>query len=158
MTLLDPTSSIANLIYLGYTGDPAAAFHITRKRRQDRKRKQSQRNVFQCYVFGPKNAGKSALLSSFIGRCIRSLFIFNSIFLLLVYSTVSIYGYLLCILQSCCCTMFRAFVDQYNPTTTEQFAANVVEVPGVCATNILHSCFLILQFTNVNYNCVRRIL
>nr|CAD1817114.1 unnamed protein product [Ananas comosus var. bracteatus] len=91
MTLLDPTSSLANLIYLGYTGDPAAAFHITRKRRQDRKRKQSQRNVYQCYVFGPKNAGKSALLSSFIGR---------------------------------------AFVDQYNPTTTEQFAANVVEVPG----------------------------
>ncbi|XP_020101730.1 mitochondrial Rho GTPase 1-like isoform X2 [Ananas comosus] len=67
MTLLDPTSSLANLIYLGYTGDPAAAFHITRKRRQDRKRKQSQRNVYQCYVFGPKNAGKSALLSSFIG-------------------------------------------------------------------------------------------
>ncbi|XP_072996464.1 mitochondrial Rho GTPase 1-like [Typha latifolia] len=91
MTLLDPESSLANLIYLGYPGDPASAFHITRKRRLDRKRHESQRNVFQCYVFGPKNAGKSALLNSFIGR---------------------------------------TFVDKHTPTTSERFAANVVELPG----------------------------
>ncbi|XP_077247688.1 mitochondrial Rho GTPase 1-like isoform X2 [Tasmannia lanceolata] len=68
MTLLDPASSLANLIYLGFAGDPASAFHITRRRRLDCKRQQSQRNVFQCYLFGPKKAGKSALLNSFIGK------------------------------------------------------------------------------------------
>ncbi|KAG9441791.1 hypothetical protein H6P81_017645 [Aristolochia fimbriata] len=68
MTLLDPASALANLIYIGYAGDPASAFHITKRRRLDRKRQQSQRNVFQCYVFGPKSAGKSTLLNSFIGR------------------------------------------------------------------------------------------
>ncbi|XP_068646109.1 mitochondrial Rho GTPase 1-like [Aristolochia californica] len=68
MTLLDPASSLANLIYIGYAGDPASAFHITKRRRFDRKRQQSPRNVFQCYVLGPKSAGKSTLLNSFIGR------------------------------------------------------------------------------------------
>ncbi|XP_058083683.1 mitochondrial Rho GTPase 1-like isoform X3 [Magnolia sinica] len=68
MTLVEPASSLANLIYIGYSGDPASAFHITRRRRLDCKRQQSQRNVLQCYVFGPKNAGKSALLNALIGR------------------------------------------------------------------------------------------
>ncbi|KAJ8466348.1 hypothetical protein OPV22_028900 [Ensete ventricosum] len=68
MTLQDPAASLANLIYIGYTGDPASAFHITRKRRLDRKKQQTQRNVFQCFVFGPRNAGKTTLLNSFIGR------------------------------------------------------------------------------------------
>ncbi|XP_078152022.1 mitochondrial Rho GTPase 1-like isoform X1 [Carex rostrata] len=68
MTLLDPAASLANLIYIGYTSDASSAFHITRKRRQDRKKQQSTRNVLQCFVFGPKNAGKSALLNSFIGK------------------------------------------------------------------------------------------
>ncbi|XP_008790947.2 mitochondrial Rho GTPase 1 [Phoenix dactylifera] len=68
MTLLDPAGSLANLIYIGYTGDAASAFHITRKRRLDRKRQQSQRNVLQCFVFGPKNAGKSALLNTLVER------------------------------------------------------------------------------------------
>ncbi|XP_073009017.1 mitochondrial Rho GTPase 1-like [Typha latifolia] len=98
MTLLDPASSLANLIYIGYAGDPASAFHITRKRRLDRKKKQSQRNVFQCYVFGPKNAGKSALLNALIGR---------------------------------------AFPERYIPTTTEQFAANIVELGGVKKTLVM---------------------
>ncbi|XP_078444372.1 MIRO-related GTP-ase 1 [Wolffia australiana] len=68
MTLLDPASSLANLIYIGYTGDPSAAFRINRKRRVDRKRQQSQKSVFQCFVFGPKGSGKSMLLNSLIGR------------------------------------------------------------------------------------------
>lgn len=69
MTLLDPAKSLANLLYIGYTGDIALAFHVTRRRRLDRRRQESQRNVFLCYVFGPKSAGKSALLNSFTGRC-----------------------------------------------------------------------------------------
>uniref|UniRef100_A0A1D1Y008 Mitochondrial Rho GTPase n=1 Tax=Anthurium amnicola TaxID=1678845 RepID=A0A1D1Y008_9ARAE len=68
MTLLDPASSLANLIYVGYTGVPASAFQINRRRQYDRKKQHSQRNVLQCFVFGPKNAGKSALLNSLIGR------------------------------------------------------------------------------------------
>ncbi|KAK1291505.1 Rac-like GTP-binding protein RAC13 [Acorus calamus] len=68
MTILDPVASLANLIYLGYPGDPATALQITRRRRLDQKRQQTQRNVFQCYVFGPHNSGKSALLNALIGR------------------------------------------------------------------------------------------
>lgn len=70
MTLLDPARTIENLIYVGYPRDPASAIRITRKRRVDRKKQQSDRNVFQCFVFGPKNAGKSALLNSFLGRSV----------------------------------------------------------------------------------------
>ncbi|KAF3779738.1 Mitochondrial Rho GTPase 1 [Nymphaea thermarum] len=67
MTLLDPINSLANLMYIGYTGDLRSAFHITRRRRIDRKKKYSQRNVFQCFVFGPKGSGKSTLLNAFVG-------------------------------------------------------------------------------------------
>ncbi|CAH1443434.1 unnamed protein product [Lactuca virosa] len=72
MTLIDPPQSLAYLIYLGYTGDPATAFCVTRKRSLDFKKQHTQRHVFQCFVFGPKNSGKSALLTSFVGRPFQS--------------------------------------------------------------------------------------
>ncbi|KAI3861215.1 hypothetical protein MKX03_016637 [Papaver bracteatum] len=68
MTLLDPVKSVANLIYIGYQGGIASVLRITRRRRLDRKKQQSDRSVFQCFVFGPKGAGKSSLLNSFVGR------------------------------------------------------------------------------------------
>lgn len=68
MTLRDPAQSLANLIYIGYSSDPASAFRVTSRRLADRKKQQTDRNVFQCFVFGPKNAGKTALLKSFLGR------------------------------------------------------------------------------------------
>ncbi|KAJ9541166.1 hypothetical protein OSB04_027672 [Centaurea solstitialis] len=68
MTLLDPVLSVENLIYIGYAGDPSSAVRVTRRRRIDRKKQQSDRNVFQCFVFGPKEAGKSSLLHAFVGR------------------------------------------------------------------------------------------
>ncbi|CAM6128136.1 unnamed protein product [Calypogeia fissa] len=68
MTVLDPLKSLANLIYIGYPGDPSTAFRVTRRRRQDRKRQRSLRTVFQCFVFGPTKAGKSSLLNALIGR------------------------------------------------------------------------------------------
>ncbi|KAK2374350.1 mitochondrial Rho GTPase [Trifolium repens] len=37
-------------------------------RHADRNRQHSERNVLQCFVFGPMKAGKSALLNSLIGR------------------------------------------------------------------------------------------
>ncbi|WVZ06785.1 hypothetical protein V8G54_020131 [Vigna mungo] len=68
MTLLDPPCSLANLIYIGYSGNPAAALRVTRRRAVDRKKQATERNVFQCYVFGSKSSGKSALLDSLLGR------------------------------------------------------------------------------------------
>ncbi|KAK1426678.1 hypothetical protein QVD17_15355 [Tagetes erecta] len=72
MTLLDPAKSLAYLIYLGYTNDPATALRVTRRRTLDVKKQQSDRHVFQCFVFGPKHAGKSSLLSSFVGRSLQN--------------------------------------------------------------------------------------
>ncbi|KAL3517568.1 hypothetical protein ACH5RR_020157 [Cinchona calisaya] len=68
MTLLDPTQSFANLIYIGYNCDAPSAFHVTRRRSVNRKKQKTERNVYQCFVFGPKSAGKSTLLKSFLGR------------------------------------------------------------------------------------------
>ncbi|KAK8633253.1 hypothetical protein V6N13_014101 [Hibiscus sabdariffa] len=91
MTLLDPARSLENLIYIGYPGDPLSAIRVTKRRHLNRKKQQSERNVFQCFVFGPANGGKSALLNSFLGR---------------------------------------PYSDSYSPTTDEQYAVNVVELPG----------------------------
>ncbi|KAL5068217.1 hypothetical protein RYX36_019104 [Vicia faba] len=68
MTLLDPKYSLANLIYIGCKLKPAAALRVTPRRSEERKKKKTERNVFQCYVFGSKNAGKSAFLFSLLGR------------------------------------------------------------------------------------------
>ena len=68
MTLLEPARSVEHLIYIGFPGDPSSAIRLTRRRRLDRKKKQCERKVFQCFVFGPNNAGKSALLNCFLGR------------------------------------------------------------------------------------------
>ncbi|KAE9621950.1 hypothetical protein Lal_00032934 [Lupinus albus] len=68
MTLIDSRRSLANLIYIGYSGNPAAALRVTRRRSVDRRKQATERNVFQCYVFGSKNAGKSAILESLLGR------------------------------------------------------------------------------------------
>ncbi|GJU61505.1 mitochondrial Rho GTPase 1-like protein [Tanacetum coccineum] len=68
MTLLNPILTVQNLVYIGYAGDPSSAVRVTRKRRADRKKQHSDRNFFQCFVFGPKEAGKSSLLDSFVGR------------------------------------------------------------------------------------------
>ncbi|KAH9577000.1 hypothetical protein CY35_01G191700 [Sphagnum magellanicum] len=68
MTLREPQKSLAHLIYIGYPGDLTLAFRITQRRKQDRKKQRSQRVVLQCFVFGPTNVGKSALLNALIGR------------------------------------------------------------------------------------------
>lgn len=78
MALLDPALTVENLMYIGYPGDPSSAVRVTRRRRIDRKNQQSERNVFKRFVFGPKNAGKSALLNSFLGRSITLILRCNS--------------------------------------------------------------------------------
>ncbi|KAK2403068.1 mitochondrial Rho GTPase [Trifolium repens] len=64
MTLLNPTFSVENLIYIGYSGEPSSAIRVTRKRRTDHKNQHTERNVLQCFVFGPRRAEKSALMNS----------------------------------------------------------------------------------------------
>ncbi|AES96214.1 mitochondrial Rho GTPase 1 [Medicago truncatula] len=68
MTLLNPTFSVENLMYIGYPGDPSSAIRVTRRRHMDRRKQHSERNVLQCFIFGPMKAGKSALLNCCIGR------------------------------------------------------------------------------------------
>jgi mitochondrial Rho GTPase 1 len=68
MTLLNPTISVENLMYIGYPGDPSSAIRVTRRRHVDRQKQHSERNVLQCFIFGPVKAGKSVLLNSFNGR------------------------------------------------------------------------------------------
>ncbi|CAH8381999.1 unnamed protein product [Eruca vesicaria subsp. sativa] len=68
MTMLEPARSVEHLIYLGFQGDPSSAIRLTRRRLVDRKKKQCERKVLQCFVFGPSSAGKSALLNCFLGR------------------------------------------------------------------------------------------
>jgi len=91
MTLLDPKLSLANLIYIGYKGNPAAALRVTRKRSLDRKKQTTERNVFQCYVFGSKHAGKSALLYSLLGRqASEPIFIINVLSMLFPFLLIHI--------------------------------------------------------------------
>lgn len=61
MTLLDLTFSMKYLFYNGYSGEPKSAVSVDCQLQQGR-------NVFQCFVFGPKMSGKSALLDSFLKR------------------------------------------------------------------------------------------
>ncbi|CAI7930886.1 unnamed protein product [Closterium sp. NIES-54] len=69
MALLHPERAIEYLLYLGFPSDLApSALTFTRRRRSDRKAGSSQRRVLQCFVVGPAQAGKTALLSSLLGR------------------------------------------------------------------------------------------
>ncbi|KAJ0027754.1 hypothetical protein Pint_36210 [Pistacia integerrima] len=98
MTLLDPRRTLANLINIGYRGDAAKVFHVSRRKSADRKEQLTERNVFRCFVFGSKNAGKSALLDSFLGSVLE----FD----------------------------YRPFPEYYYPTTSDRYAANVVDQLG----------------------------
>ncbi|KAH6833329.1 hypothetical protein C2S53_003318 [Perilla frutescens var. hirtella] len=68
MMLLDPIHSIEALIYIGYGGDPSSAVRVTRRGRLDRKKHQTERIIYHCFVFGLKESEKSALLNAFVGR------------------------------------------------------------------------------------------
>ncbi|XP_035551604.1 mitochondrial Rho GTPase 2-like isoform X1 [Juglans regia] len=107
MTSLDPHHSLANLVYIGYGGDPASAVRITRRRSVDRKKQRTERNVFQCFVFGPRSAGKSSLLNSLLGS--------NA------FTAHSNYRPL----------------SKINSATGEHYAANVVDQHGGCKRTLL---------------------
>lgn len=138
MTLLDPTNSYANLVYVGYPGEFGSAFTVTRKRRVDRKKQQTQRNVFQCYVFGARGSGKTSLLQSFIGRYIMNLLLFYPLDILVTF-LFGPFGFT--------CGPCNRQPSDALPSNSERFATNSVELPDVCIFLTLPDAFSFLFST-----------
>ncbi|XP_038632278.1 mitochondrial Rho GTPase 1-A isoform X2 [Scyliorhinus canicula] len=72
-TYLDVQRCLEYLGYLGYSilreqESQAAAVTVTRDKKLDLQKKQTQRNVFQCNVIGMRNCGKTGILQGFLGR------------------------------------------------------------------------------------------
>ncbi|KAK1805173.1 hypothetical protein P4O66_019521 [Electrophorus voltai] len=72
-TYLDMQRCLEYLGYLGYSiiheqESQAAAITVTRNKRIDLQKKQTQRNVFRCNVLGARGSGKSGFLQAFLGR------------------------------------------------------------------------------------------
>ncbi|XP_023983418.1 mitochondrial Rho GTPase 1 isoform X13 [Physeter macrocephalus] len=72
-TYLDVQRCLEYLGYLGYSilteqESQASAITVTRDKKIDLQKKQTQRNVFRCNVIGMKNCGKSGVLQSLLGR------------------------------------------------------------------------------------------
>ncbi|XP_053512065.1 mitochondrial Rho GTPase 1 isoform X2 [Artibeus jamaicensis] len=72
-TYLDVQRCLEYLGYLGYSilteqESQASAVTITRDKKIDLQKKQTQRNVFRCNVIGMKNCGKSGVLQALLGR------------------------------------------------------------------------------------------
>uniref|UniRef100_A0A8C4T008 Mitochondrial Rho GTPase n=1 Tax=Erpetoichthys calabaricus TaxID=27687 RepID=A0A8C4T008_ERPCA len=72
-TYLDVQRCLEYLGYLGYSiitehESQAAAITVTRDKKIDLQKKQTQRNVFRCNVIGMRGCGKSGLLQAFLGR------------------------------------------------------------------------------------------
>uniref|UniRef100_A0A3B3X639 Mitochondrial Rho GTPase n=1 Tax=Poecilia mexicana TaxID=48701 RepID=A0A3B3X639_9TELE len=72
-TYLDVQRCLEYLGYLGYSiiaeqESQAAGITVTRAKKIDLQKKQTQRNVFRCNVFGDMSSGKSGFLQAFLGR------------------------------------------------------------------------------------------
>uniref|UniRef100_A0A4W5KRC4 Mitochondrial Rho GTPase n=1 Tax=Hucho hucho TaxID=62062 RepID=A0A4W5KRC4_9TELE len=72
-TYLDVQRCLEYLGYLGYSiiseqESQAAAITVTRDKKIDLQKKQTQRSVFRCNIFGDSGSGKSGFLQAFLGR------------------------------------------------------------------------------------------
>ncbi|XP_035385929.1 mitochondrial Rho GTPase 1b isoform X2 [Electrophorus electricus] len=72
-TYLDVQRCLEYLGYLGYSivaeqESQAAAITVTRTKAQDLQKRQTQRSVFLCNVFGGPSSGKSGFLQALLGR------------------------------------------------------------------------------------------
>ncbi|XP_065419614.1 mitochondrial Rho GTPase 1 isoform X3 [Chrysemys picta bellii] len=72
-TYLDVQRCLEYLGYLGYSilteqESQASAITVTRDKKIDLQKKQTQRNVFRCNVIGMKGCGKSGVLQAHLGR------------------------------------------------------------------------------------------
>ncbi|XP_012587169.1 PREDICTED: mitochondrial Rho GTPase 2, partial [Condylura cristata] len=73
VTYLDVRRCLEHLAYLGYPtlceqGAQASAITVTREKRLDEEKGQTQRRVLLCKVVGARGVGKSAFLQAFLGR------------------------------------------------------------------------------------------
>lgn len=73
-TFLDYKTTTEYLAYLGFEKDAKLALQITKSRKKRRRNGKfyralvTDRKVFNCFVVGKPNSGKSSLLESFLGR------------------------------------------------------------------------------------------
>ena len=73
-TFLDYKTTTEYLVYLGFEKDAKLALQITKSRKKRRRNGKfyralvTDRKVFNCFVVGKPNSGKSSLLESFLGR------------------------------------------------------------------------------------------
>uniref|UniRef100_A0A914RV14 EF-hand domain-containing protein n=1 Tax=Parascaris equorum TaxID=6256 RepID=A0A914RV14_PAREQ len=70
-TFMNVSLTMELLAYLGFNmrhHSQLDAIRVTRDRRMDLLEKRTTRNVFQCHVIGPRSAGKTAFIQSFLGR------------------------------------------------------------------------------------------
>uniref|UniRef100_A0A8C1MSY7 Ras homolog family member T1 n=1 Tax=Cyprinus carpio TaxID=7962 RepID=A0A8C1MSY7_CYPCA len=77
-TYLDVQRCLEYLGYLGYSiiaeqESQASAIAVTRDKKHDLQKKQTQRNVFRCHVFGITGSGKTGFLQGFLGRNLRAI-------------------------------------------------------------------------------------
>ncbi|XP_037363729.1 mitochondrial Rho GTPase 2 isoform X2 [Talpa occidentalis] len=73
VTYLDPRRCLEHLAYLGYPtlceqDAQSSAITVTREKRLDEQKGQTQRRVLLCKVVGARGVGKSAFLQAFLGR------------------------------------------------------------------------------------------
>ncbi|XP_068381050.1 mitochondrial Rho GTPase 2 isoform X4 [Eschrichtius robustus] len=73
VTYLDVQHCLEHLGYLGFPtlceqDSQAHAITVTREKRLDQEKGQTQRNVFLCKVVGARGVGKSSFLQAFLGR------------------------------------------------------------------------------------------
>ncbi|KAG8506346.1 Mitochondrial Rho GTPase 2 [Galemys pyrenaicus] len=75
VTYLDVRRCLEHLAYLGYPTlcEPGSAVTVTREKRLDQEKGQTQRSVLLCKVVGARRVGKSAFLQAFLGRSLGSL-------------------------------------------------------------------------------------
>ncbi|XP_039740706.1 mitochondrial Rho GTPase 2 isoform X7 [Pteropus medius] len=76
VTYLDVQHCLEHLGYLGYPtlckqDSQAHAITVTREKKLDQEKGQTQRNVLLCNVVGARGVGKSAFLQAFLGRGLR---------------------------------------------------------------------------------------
>lgn len=73
-TLLDVPRTLEYLAHLGYLyhhDSTLTAVQVTRDKKIDLEKKQTNRNVFRCHVLGPKGVGKTAFLQGLLDRNLR---------------------------------------------------------------------------------------
>uniref|UniRef100_A0A0M3HX59 Mitochondrial Rho GTPase 1 n=1 Tax=Ascaris lumbricoides TaxID=6252 RepID=A0A0M3HX59_ASCLU len=75
-TFMNVSLTMELLAYLGFNmrhHSQLDAIRVTRDRRLDLLEKRTTRSVFQCHVIGPRNAGKTAFIQSFLGRTLADI-------------------------------------------------------------------------------------